>query len=263
MYYGQGPAKINNLRVDTLSQMLTFGNVRSGGKYMVVDNSMGLVTAAIMDRMVGNGSLPIDHDPGNCIQIFTEQGPFSTWRQSVDALNLPPDVVTKCLLSLQINGVNELLNPGQGEDKDLGEQEEDPNRGRRDCTEEEMNDPKRKKLDERGKRRAERKAEMEKARELLGHRAMDGLLMVTRNIHPENVLNLLMNFLAPSSPFVVFCNVMQPLVDCWVGLKGRAVNVRLHENWMRKFQVLPERTRPEMNMSGSGGYLLAGIKVEP
>lgn len=39
------------------------------------------------------------------------------------------------------------------------------------------------------------------------------------------------------------------------------VNVRLSSTWYREFQVLPQRTRPENNMSGTGGYLLSGIKI--
>ena len=37
-----------------------------------------------------------------------------------------------------------------------------------------------------------------------------------------------------------------------------ALNLRLSETWMREYQVLPNRTHPEINMSGGGGYLLYG-----
>lgn len=35
----------------------------------------------------------------------------------------------------------------------------------------------------------------------------------------------------------------------------------LIESWLRRYQVLPGRTHPLMNMSGSGGYLLHSIRV--
>jgi hypothetical protein len=33
------------------------------------------------------------------------------------------------------------------------------------------------------------------------------------------------------------------------------------ECWFREYQVLPARTHPHMSMSGSGGYMLTGIKI--
>lgn len=39
------------------------------------------------------------------------------------------------------------------------------------------------------------------------------------------------------------------------------INIRLIENWLRNYQVLPDRTHPEVSMSGGGGYLLTGWKV--
>lgn len=41
-----------------------------------------------------------------------------------------------------------------------------------------------------------------------------------------------------------------------------AVQLVLCDNWLREYQVLPNRTHPLVNMSGTGGYLLSGVKVE-
>ncbi len=43
----------------------------------------------------------------------------------------------------------------------------------------------------------------------------------------------------------------------------RSVNVCLSETWLRRQQVLPARTHPDVNMSGSGGYVLSGTYVDP
>ena len=40
-----------------------------------------------------------------------------------------------------------------------------------------------------------------------------------------------------------------------------AVALQLQESFWRKHQVLPGRTHPEMDMSGTGGYILTGIKT--
>ncbi len=47
----------------------------------------------------------------------------------------------------------------------------------------------------------------------------------------------------------------------WLRKSGDAVNIRVTETWLREYQVLPERTHPHVNMSGTGGYILTGIKV--
>ena len=40
-----------------------------------------------------------------------------------------------------------------------------------------------------------------------------------------------------------------------------AVALQLQESWWRQYQVLPGRTHPQMSTSGTGGYILSGIKV--
>lgn len=45
--------KIREMRIDTLSQMMTAGNVRAGAKYLLVDDLGGLVTAAVLERTRG------------------------------------------------------------------------------------------------------------------------------------------------------------------------------------------------------------------
>jgi tRNA (adenine-N(1)-)-methyltransferase non-catalytic subunit len=50
------------LREDTLSQLLTVSNVRPDGRYLVVDDTGGLVTAAIADRMGCEGRIMLFTD---------------------------------------------------------------------------------------------------------------------------------------------------------------------------------------------------------
>jgi len=45
--------RLRDMRVDTLSQMLMLGNVRPGGRYLVVDQASGILISAILDRLDG------------------------------------------------------------------------------------------------------------------------------------------------------------------------------------------------------------------
>jgi tRNA (adenine-N(1)-)-methyltransferase non-catalytic subunit len=53
VYHSRQPAKILNLRADTLGQLLQYGNVYAGMQVLVVDTCMGLLTSAIAERMLG------------------------------------------------------------------------------------------------------------------------------------------------------------------------------------------------------------------
>lgn len=92
----------------------------------------------------------------------------------------------------------------------------------------------------------------------------DSLILATK-YDPTTTLLGMFPFLAPSCPFIVLSEHMEPLVECFKTLKDQelAINLRLSDTWMREFQVLPSRTHPQMTMSQSGGFLLTGIKVCP
>ncbi|KAI8901068.1 Gcd10p family-domain-containing protein [Globomyces pollinis-pini] len=57
--------KIRELRIDTLSQMLTLINVRSGSRLLVVDDTGGLIGTALLERTHGVGELVFIHDGPN------------------------------------------------------------------------------------------------------------------------------------------------------------------------------------------------------
>uniref|UniRef100_A0A8D0GRJ5 tRNA (adenine(58)-N(1))-methyltransferase non-catalytic subunit TRM6 n=1 Tax=Sphenodon punctatus TaxID=8508 RepID=A0A8D0GRJ5_SPHPU len=88
-------------------------------------------------------------------------------------------------------------------------------------------------------------------------------LIVASRFHPAPLLVSLLEFVAPSRPFVAYCQYKEPLLECYTKLreKGGVVNLKLSETWLRNYQVLPERSHPKLMMSGGGGYLLSGITV--
>ncbi|KAG7259509.1 hypothetical protein CRUP_031785 [Coryphaenoides rupestris] len=75
-------------------------------------------------------------------------------------------------------------------------------------------------------------------------------LIIASKYHPSEVLLGLIQFLAPSRPFVVYSQFKEPLIECYTKLKEQGG------------VVLPNRTHPVLVMSGGGGYLLAGTTVD-
>lgn len=88
-------------------------------------------------------------------------------------------------------------------------------------------------------------------------------LIIAARFRPLPLLKVALYLLAPSSSFVVYHEFMEPLVECYLYLQEEclAIKLSLSDTWMREFQTLPGRTRPDMFMSTSGGYLLTGIYV--
>lgn len=102
------------------------------------------------------------------------------------------------------------------------------------------------------------------AKEWFLARKSDALIIASK-YDPTSTLLQMLPFLAPSCPFVLYCEFIEPLTECFRELQRLqlAINLRLSDTWTREYQVLPGRTHPNMNMSQSGGFILTGIKLDP
>ncbi|ORZ38231.1 hypothetical protein BCR44DRAFT_47418 [Catenaria anguillulae PL171] len=61
-YFEKSPYKIKEIRLDILSLLLTSANIQAGSRVLVFDDTMGLVTAAILERMGGTGQVIALHE---------------------------------------------------------------------------------------------------------------------------------------------------------------------------------------------------------
>ena len=97
-------------------------------------------------------------------------------------------------------------------------------------------------------------------------RLCDSLVLVMK-YDPTTTLLQLFPYLAPSSPYVIYCEYLEPLTECFKQIQTNpallSINLRLSNTWMREYQILPNRTHPAMSMSQSGGFILTGIKLHP
>ncbi|XP_062858321.1 tRNA (adenine(58)-N(1))-methyltransferase non-catalytic subunit TRM6 [Trichomycterus rosablanca] len=271
MYHGREPGKVCHLRYDTLAQMLTLGNIHAGSKIIVFETCAGLVLGSVMERMGGHGSV---------IQMYPGGGPVRAGMESFgfpshfhETLHEFPLCKVNALLSGTLN-----LDEKDTDEPNNGQSEVQQSQASSDSSEpqsmEVSTDPAEvKKREEREKlreqRAQEKKVRMEEKRKkmaaaaaLLTSRNADGLVIASR-FHPCPVLLGLLKFVAPSRPFVVYCQYREPLIECYTKLReqGGAIGLKLTDSWLRHYQVLPNRTHPVLLMSGGGGYLLSGITV--
>jgi hypothetical protein len=89
-------------------------------------------------------------------------------------------------------------------------------------------------------------------------------LIIATNFDPLPILKEAIHLITPSSPIVIFCEYIQPLVECYLYLQHSesGIHLQLLDTWMREFQTLPGRSHPMMSCPTSGGYVLLGIKVK-
>ncbi|MBZ3886154.1 tRNA (adenine(58)-N(1))-methyltransferase non-catalytic subunit TRM6 [Sciurus carolinensis] len=280
--------KKNHMRYDTLAQMLTLGNIRAGNKMIVMETCSGLVLGAMMERMGGFGSI---------IQLYPGDGPV---RVATACFGFPKSFLSG-LYEFPLNKVDSLLNGTfsaemlYAEPKDSASVEEsngaleekqnskpdnedsmaeapESNNPEQESMEVVPQDPEYKEPKERGSKKdyiqeKQRRQEEQRKRHLdaaalLSERNADGLIVASR-FHPTPLLLSLLDFVAPSRPFVVYCQYKEPLLECYTKLRerGGVINLRLSETWLRNYQVLPDRSHPKLLMSGGGGYLLSGFTV--
>lgn len=224
LYYRQDPSKTQGLRIDDLSQILCYSNIQSEGNYIVYDSgTSGLVTAALMNAIGTKTTGKLIHmHPGNECQ-----------KNAFVAMQFPTEQIDRCV-NVNIYSVLRCFYQNHGNYED-GEGEPP-------------------------KKRPCWQFDNERACAILQEKA-DGLIVVSKE-HPVNIVEELNNFVKGGRNLVVFNLLKEPLQDLYVYLKNRTdfINIRVSNNFLRYYQILPERTHPHVNMN-CGGFILSATKL--
>lgn len=266
--------KLGGLRFDLLAQMLTSANIQNGSKTLLFDHNLGPLTSAVMSRILPNGT---------CIQLVADAEIIYTTRKTLRLLNISEEACKDRLVSLTIRDMykivmekdsflyeNDILRAKGKEHQERFSQylkQSTQDLGTDEKRSDYMDDTEKSELGQiflkKDNNRELRNEERILAAKYLKQWAFDSIILIAQNDHPLPVLKLMYSFLAPSRQFVIYSDTVEPLLECYQYLKTNtlAVMLNLSESWLRRYQVLPDRTRPEMNVSGYGGYLLGGTKV--
>ncbi|XP_035739320.1 tRNA (adenine(58)-N(1))-methyltransferase non-catalytic subunit TRM6-like [Vespa mandarinia] len=335
VYFRQDHTRVGGLRMDALSQLLSYSDVQSDGLYLLYDSgSQGLPGAAILHRIGANTTgLLINMHPGNIPQLAI-----------IQAMNFPKEQIERHItvniysfLRLHYQGESSLLSDislcrtvstpttSQSENNEISlnsnndcEQEtkvedntevskigqaididktettsngmlnintievdpknlilqnvNDKNESKlmSDVSEEEKVETRKtlkRKLDDLIETEPIKKPkwliETQYALDLLKGSKARGLIIVAKE-HPLNIIKSLLPFLGASRPFVIFHAYREPLQETYIALKQtqNVVNLRLFSNFLRSYQILPDRTHPDILTSDTGGYILTGYLVE-
>ncbi|TIA86445.1 hypothetical protein E3P99_03674 [Wallemia hederae] len=235
-HFNKNPQRIRDLRVDTLSQMLTLANIQQGGRYLVAEDTSGLVTGAILDRLGGEGSVLLIHDADSPPSL-----------DILDSMNFPEETVKKCVRHLNWATIEDdfEMPPLKLEAKDGGENwkshhERDKIMKRKELFEAFFN-----------------------LRKEFSEGGFDGLICASQ-YEPLSIIHKLYPHLSGSAPIVMHHPHLAVLTDAHMSLRNDSNFLApvVSESWLRQYQVLPGRTHPNMQMSATGGYLLHTTRVK-
>lgn len=290
--YRQDAEKICGLRVDTLSQLLTYANISANGNYLVFESGTnGLVPAAILNALGANTNAKLVHmHPGNVPQ-----------KQALLALNLEKEQLDRCIsvnfysvlrhyyqnreTATTSSGTKRKINNDDDDDDAMANGDQHPPKvAKADnghgivlnigddnmptivVTSEDADntivDGESPKGDQTPPPYVPRWVlDNEKGCELLREN-LDALIVVSRE-HPAAIVKGLLPFVKPSRPIVISNTSREILSELFMELKasGQVTGLRITSNWLRNYQVLPNRTHPDVNMNGNSGFLLCGFTV--
>lgn len=269
IYYRLDPGKIQGIRIDDLSQILTYANIEPDSNTILYDSgTSGLLTAAVLKAIGNNTKGTLIHmHPGNVCQ-----------KDAFLALNFPNEqkerCINVCLYSVlrcyyqEFKTLNESVDINKLEsDAQINETAEEINENseKNETNEDKVVGKKRKlSTDESEGKSAKRpcwQIENEKACKIIDNK-VDSLIIVAKE-HPTNIVQELLGFLNYGKPFVIYNLLREPLEELYFTLKNQAsyIALTLSNNFLRYYQVLENRTHPDVTMA-RGGYILTGFKVD-
>ncbi|KAJ7786619.1 Gcd10p family-domain-containing protein [Mycena metata] len=231
-WFRKDQTRIRDIRIDALSQILNMANIRPGGRYLAVDDASGLIVSGILERMGGEGRL--------LTICNTDSPPAYPVMVNMNFTNETVAVLSSLNWATAEPGHTPLVAP--------------------------VDVPADQIKSERQKTRLnKRKAALDllnTTREELFAGEFDALI-VASDYEPFSILEKLVPYLAGSASIVVQSPYAQILSDLHAKLRAlpEYLGPSLTEVWLRRYQVLPGRTHPTMNTSGTGGFILHAIKV--
>ncbi|KAL1232467.1 tRNA (adenine(58)-N(1))-methyltransferase non-catalytic subunit [Trichinella spiralis] len=191
IFYKKNPGKMQYLRQDAFAMLLAKSNIYPGARVLIVEDCYGLISAAIVEKMNGDGI---------CLQIH--RGDQCQSKPCLDAMDFPENI----LKTFQPVPISLAFKENENEDN-----------------------------------------------------AIPIFTKCQQKLQEKTVVKIKL-----SGTIVIYSACIQVLSECFQQLRSsnQVLNLEIMDTFMRYYQILPNRTRPEMNGHVSCGYLLSGIVAE-
>lgn len=235
-YLEKDSSRLLDMSEETLGLLMTYANVRPGGKYLIIDETGGVVLYAMLERMNYQGTVLTIHE--------NEHPNYNALKHC----NIPDDIfkeVVKLINFLQIiEPENEKIHFEELSSDQLAQ----------------LKGPKRSQY----YKRLKRTSNINTAIDLFQEGNFDGFISVS-SLDPVSFLPLTIPKVGGSRAIVLYNQFKEVLLDVQHHLSSdkRILAPSIFETRVRPFQTIPGRIHPLMTMRGYGGYLLWGTRVFP
>lgn len=228
--------KVLDMSEESMALLMTYGNVRPGGNYLLIDETGGVLLYAMMERMQGQGTITIIHENEhpNIIALRYSDYPIELQERMVKTINW-----------LQV------VEPAN--EKIIWE----------DLPGEEVDSMKSNKKVQ-YYRRQKRANDINSVIDSVSRGNFDALISVS-SLDMTGVLPYLIPKIGGSRPIVLYNQFKEVLLDIqhYLSNDKRVLAPSIYESRVRPYQTIPGRLHPMMTSRGYGGYVLWGTKVIP
>jgi tRNA (adenine-N(1)-)-methyltransferase non-catalytic subunit len=275
-YFATKPEKSQHLRIDTLSQILSLANIHSSPTFRVLifDETNGVLTAGILDRMQqGHVMFISTHEGCSALQAATGghleavrylPKSIRKWAFGTDRVVLQggkaghePEGGVLLISFKQLVALHSSDKPDEPEIVEADVPSDIP------VEETEAGETVKEAAYRKEKKASAFTHRLNRAKQQL-QTPYDALIIATSPLtQPLPILHLLSPLVAGGRPIVIYSAYKEGLDNVWMQMRQSPeyVNVDLSESWLRVWGVKQSRGHPEMNMSGSGGFVLSATKV--
>ncbi|ODV88793.1 hypothetical protein CANCADRAFT_128801 [Tortispora caseinolytica NRRL Y-17796] len=239
-YNAKDPARIMDLRMETLGLMLSLANVQPGGTYLIVDGVSSLVVCAVLERLGPEGQLVLLHEN--------------------EMVNLEP---------LQLMGIDLVSDPRVKPVSFLKFLHPEEFRAELEFA---TAPPPQEQLDQlktsqrnRTLRRYRKAVQYKNIVDLRNSHSFDALLIAT-TLQVSGLVQALIPFVHGSRSIVVYHPCKEPLVDLEENITrpdNRLIATQILESAVRPYQSVPGRFHPHMSLERGGGYILHCLRAYP
>ncbi|GAA6051958.1 hypothetical protein JCM3770_002984 [Rhodotorula araucariae] len=252
-HFEKQPSKTRELRPDTLANMLAMANVRPGSRLLVVEDMGGMIAAAAVERMGGEGRIMVVNDADSppdlhLLETFNfsaaETAPLASlhWA-ATDPAWTPAD------LPLEAADLDRLAAASTGAAAAAGGADgKETKRNSRDL-----------------QKLRKRKAAFDKAKEVRDDYFAGGFdgVIIACEYEPYSIIERLLPRIGGSASIVVYSPHMPLLFAALLRLRQHPAILAptIHEPFLREYQVLPGRAHPQMQGMASGGFVLSMLRV--
>lgn len=235
-YTEKDPQRIHDMSDETLGLLLNYANVREGGRYLLVDETGGVILYAMMERMNGKGSIIVAHDNEHPNHMALRYSNYSTemiekmvkpisWLQFMEPENEKIDWV--------------------------------------DMSEEQLSALKLSKRQQ-YERRLKRSHEINDVIADVETGNFDAVIIIS-TLSLSSLAPHVIGCAGGSRPLVFYNQYKEPLLDLQHSIQNdkRVLAPSIFETRVRPHQTIPGRMHPVMSMKGYGGYILWTTRVFP